>query len=126
MNQKVGGEMKIIFFGLLAMYFVSNVAAQDSPCGPESMKGPLRLLIPQQSFGADFRAACRAHDACYDTPGNVRSSCDAQFRSNLLDTCQYSEHPQLCRATARNMARSTSLSGRKAFERAQQSARNFR
>ena len=121
MIRKAGGEMRIIFFGLLAVCFVTRVAAQDSPCGPDSMNGPLRRLIPQQSFGADFRPACRAHDACYDSPGSIRSTCDAQFRSDLVDACQYSRHPQLCRATARNMARSTSLSGRKAFDRAQQS-----
>lgn len=49
---------------------------QSRPCGPDSLRGPLRLLIPQGAFGGDFRPACRRHDACYDTPGASRAACD--------------------------------------------------
>ncbi len=97
--------------------------AQDTPCGPDGLKGPLRKLVPQQSFGADFRPACRAHDACYDTPGTCRDDCDKQLRENMLSACQCSSRPVLCRMTARNMSRLTRLSGKKAFDKAQTVAR---
>jgi len=92
------------------------------PCGPDSVKGPLRLLIPQGAFGADFRAACRAHDACYDTPGANRAACDARYLQEMIDECAGSRHPALCRMTARTMHRVTAKHGADSFRSAQRIA----
>lgn len=92
---------------------------ESRPCGPDSLKGPLRLLIPQGAFGADFRQACRRHDACYDTPGANRAACDARFLDDMLCSCASSRHPVLCRMTARIMHRATAKNGEEAFRSAQ-------
>lgn len=89
------------------------------PCGPDSIPGPLRLLIPQGAYGADFRQACRTHDACYDTPGVDRAACDAQFLHSMLGACDHSRHPMLCRRRARLMHRITTRHGEKSFLDAQ-------
>jgi|APCry1669188970_1035186.scaffolds.fasta_scaffold19893_2 hypothetical protein len=89
------------------------------PCGPDSVTGPLRWLIPQGAFGADFRPACRAHDACYDTPFANRSQCDQQFLNGMLQACDHSTHPVLCRRKARLMHRVTSRHGGSSFQSAQ-------
>lgn len=89
------------------------------PCGPDSVKGPLRLLIPQGAFGGDFRGACRAHDACYDTPGADRAACDARFLGAMLSACSQARHPVLCRMAARAMHRTTARHGAESFRRAQ-------
>jgi hypothetical protein len=92
---------------------------QSRPCGPDSIKGPLRLLIPQGAFGADFRPACRSHDACYDTPYANRAACDRQFLESMLCACENSRHPVLCRMLARSMYRATSKHGEESFRSAQ-------
>jgi len=89
------------------------------PCGPDSLKGPLRRLIPQGAFGADFRPACRAHDACYDTPGADKSTCDRNYLRAMECACESSRHPVLCRMVARAMHRPVSRNGDEAFESAQ-------
>ena len=89
------------------------------PCGPDSLKGPLRRLIPQGAFGADFRPACRAHDACYDTPGADKRSCDRNYLRAMECACASSRHPILCRMVARTMYRATSRHGDDAFQSAQ-------
>ena len=89
------------------------------PCGPDSVTGPLRWLIPQGAFGADFRPACRGHDACYDTPFANRSQCDQQFLNGMLQACDQSTHPVLCRRKARLMHRMTSRHGASSFQSAQ-------
>ena len=92
---------------------------QSRPCGPDSLRGPLRLLIPQGAFGGDFRPACRRHDACYDTPGANRAACDARFLADMLDSCADARRPVLCRMTARVMHRATTKRGEEAFQSAQ-------
>ena len=92
---------------------------QSRPCGPDSLRGPLRLLIPQGAFGGDFRPACRRHDACYDTPGASRAACDARFLADMLGSCADARHPVLCRMTARVMHRATTKRGEEAFQSAQ-------
>lgn len=92
---------------------------QARPCGPDSLKGPLRFLIPQGVGGADFRPACRAHDACYDSPGADRAACDQRFLQDMLGTCRNSRHPLLCRMTARGMYRATARHGADSFRSAQ-------
>ncbi len=86
------------------------------------MTGPLRKLIPQGAFGADFKPACRAHDACYDTPYSNRDACDARFRENMVCACSQSRHPVMCRMMARVIARNTHRYGKDAFESAQRIA----
>lgn len=92
---------------------------QARPCGPDSLKGPLRFLVPQGVGGADFRPACRAHDACYDTPGANRSACDQRFLQDMVGACRNSRHPLLCRMTARGMYRATARHGADSFRSAQ-------
>lgn len=92
------------------------------PCGPDSIKGPLRMLIPQGAYGADFKPACRAHDACYDTPYANRDACDERFRQNMLCACSQSRHPRLCRRKANFIARVTHRFGQSAFDDAQRIA----
>jgi hypothetical protein len=114
----------LILAGALACIDGAGVLAgdpwlQSRPCGPDSLKGPMRLLIPQGAFGADFRQACRRHDACYDTPGANRAACDARFLDDMLCSCTSSRHPALCRMTARLMHRATAKNGEDAFRSAQ-------
>jgi len=92
---------------------------QSRPCGPDSVTGPLRLLIPQGAFGADFRPACRSHDACYDTPGADRAACDRRYLETMNCACEQSRHPVLCRMVARAMYRATSRLGEVSFRSAQ-------
>lgn len=89
------------------------------PCGPDSMTGPLRRLIPQGAFGADFRPACRAHDACYDTPGADKTVCDGNYLRAMNHACESSRHPVFCRMTARLLHRAASQHGGDAFSSAQ-------
>lgn len=116
---------RILLCGLLvAALSASRVLAGDAlmrarPCGPDSVRGPLRLLIPQGAFGGDFRSACRAHDACYDTPGANRGACDAKFLADMLSACEQSRHPALCRRAARAMHRVTARNGEESFRSAQ-------
>jgi len=99
----------------------SHLVAADRcrPCGPDSMTGPLRLLIPQEFAGADFRPACRRHDACYDTPGMSRAACDRQYLRDMECACNQSKLPRVCRFVARIMSRVTAKRGGKAFRSAQ-------
>ncbi len=92
---------------------------QSRPCGPDSLTGPLRFLIPQGAFGADFRPACRSHDACYDTPFANRDACDQRFLAAMECACESSRHPVLCRMVARSMYRATSRHGEESFRSAQ-------
>lgn len=92
------------------------------PCGPDSMTGPLRLLVPQGVGGADFRPACRRHDACYDTLGADKTACDRRYLREMECACNQSRHPILCRIVARLMYRATARHGQDAFRSAQQIA----
>lgn len=111
----------VVWLVALAMLTSSGTCEGQEcrPCGPEGRVGPLARLIPQESHGADFRPACMAHDACYGTPGMLRSECDRQFRQDLLASCQFADNPALCRITARTMARGVRWGGGGAFRRAQ-------
>ena len=92
------------------------------PCGPDSMTGPLRLLVPQGVYGADFRPACRRHDACYDTPGTSKAACDRAYRAEMRSACANSRTPRLCRLVAGLMHRATVRRGDQAFASAQRIA----
>lgn len=109
----------IIAIGGTGSLSAAESLLQSRPCGPDSVTGPLRLLIPQGAFGADFRPACRSHDACYDTPGADRAACDARYLQTMQCACEQSRHPVLCRMVARSMYRVTHRHGEESFRSAQ-------
>ena len=118
----------VIVVVLFCVTFGTTCFAQQDlltayPCGPDSMKGPLRKLIPQGAFGADFKPACVAHDACYDTPNSSKSNCDAKYLQDMYCACSQSTRPILCRMTARIMARATRKHGQSSFDAAQRIAK---
>jgi hypothetical protein len=89
------------------------------PCGPDSIKGPLRYLFFQGCAGADFRAACRQHDACYDTIGSCQMDCDREFLEALLAECHLSKFPAHARFRAYLSYWAVSVAGRPAWRSAQ-------
>ncbi|MCH2179794.1 MAG: phospholipase [Mariniblastus sp.] len=116
--------MRHFIFGIsmvvgLLMASSSQAQKSDRPCGPESLKGPMRLLIPQGAAGIDFRVSCKAHDECYVNSGSDRSVCDCQFRDSMLKQCEQSRNPRRCRRVAKIMYRSVRKYGDKAFEESQ-------
>lgn len=89
------------------------------PCGPDSINGPLRYLFFQGCSGADFRAACRQHDACYDRIGSCQAECDLQFLEALLAECHKSKFPAHARFRAHLSYWAVSVAGRPSWEAAQ-------
>ena len=92
------------------------------PCGPDSIKGPLRYLLPQRFIGADFRPACALHDANYGTPYFDKGQADAQFRADTMSACDSSRFKIACRIMAMTMSRLTERYGDAAFQEAQRNA----
>ena len=86
--------------------------SNDRPCGPAS-RPFITALVPQGFAGADFRPACREHDRCYKDPSMSKAECDRAYKANMLNSCQNSRHPILCRCTARFMVLSVKLFGRR-------------
>lgn len=115
-----------LLFSVLAVVVLGNVcSAADTnsrPCGPDGLQGPLRYLIPQGVAGADFRPACRRHDACYGVPGADRNQCDKRFLRDMQCACNNSRHPVRCRITARLMYTATRVGAGRVFEVAQVNA----
>jgi hypothetical protein len=111
-----------LFFSLGCWIALSGQAAgqDDCPCGPSSRNGSFARLIPQEYHGADFRPACRAHDACYGCAGSDKEACDRQFLADLICACQNSDNPRRCEAWARRMYLATRVAGKRSFIRAQQ------
>ncbi|MDF1852628.1 MAG: hypothetical protein P1U85_17460 [Verrucomicrobiales bacterium] len=97
---------------------------EKCPCGPDSVRGPIRLLLMQGFRGADFREACRKHDACYDTIGACRKRCDDEFLKALLAECRNSKNPKRCERKARRYHRLVERFGEGAFQSAQDLARS--
>lgn len=89
------------------------------PCGPDSINGPLRYLFFQGCAGADFRAACRRHDACYDTIGSCQAECDLEFLNLLLAECDKSKFPVRARFLSHLAYWAVSVAGRPSWEAAQ-------
>ncbi len=112
-------DLRKLFLAALAACLLSNVstAADNSsrPCGPDGLTGPLRYLIPQGVAGADFRPACRRHDAAYEIPGANRDQVDRQFLRDMQSACQNSRRPICCRITARLMYAATRCGAGDAF-----------
>lgn len=94
---------------LLCFAISSPAAASNYPCGPSCMP-LLSRLIPQGAFGADFRPACRCHDACYSGNGS-RKACDLQFRNDMYRACENSSNPAACRRRANHRYRVVRLFG---------------
>ena len=107
--------LKSLVIGLVFCYLTGSAAVADSPCGPSSRNGPLARLIPQEYHGADFRPACRAHDACYGCVGSDKAECDRQFYQDMRCACENSRSPQRCKTMARTMYRATRIGGDRAF-----------
>lgn len=69
------------------------------PCGAGNSWGG-NWLVPQGSYGADFRAACMGHDACYANRCSNRLDCDNTFLNNMYAACENSYNPQACQQQA--------------------------
>ena len=105
--------------GLLMLAVVSSVGCtsqQCRPCGPGYLGN---ILVPQGFLGADFHDACYGHDACYATPGSDRLCCDQQFHQDMVDACECSSHPVLCRLRAKQWYWQVRAHGRRSFRVAQ-------
>lgn len=98
---------------------------EERPCGPDSIRGPLRYLLFQGCAGADFREACRRHDACYDTIGSNRRECDRRFLEEMLAECPESKHPLRARYRAHIAYLGVKVAGEGAWKSAQRLARRL-
>ncbi len=107
---------------LLGMFVVQSEAQQNRPCGPSSLNGPLKLLIPQGAAGASFKSSCSRHDQCYATPGADKSICDQQFLYDLNCACNGSRNPRRCRRRAMKFYKAVTKWGDGAFDGAQRQA----
>jgi hypothetical protein len=92
------------------------LGGDDSPCAPYWMPEALKRLIPQEFAQADYRPACRRHDACYTASGIPRRACDRQFLCDLRGACRNSTHPIRCRHRANLMFVAVRLFGRPSYE----------
>jgi hypothetical protein len=98
---------------------------EERPCGPDAIRGPLRFLLFQGCAGADFRDACRRHDACYDTIGSNRHACDRTFLEEMLTERPKSKHPFRARYRAHFAYLGVKLGGKGAWKSAQELARKL-
>ncbi len=98
---------------------------EERPCGPDAIRGPLRFLLFQGCAGADFRDACRRHDACYDTIGSNRHACDRTFLEEMLAECPKSKHPFRARYRAHFAYLGVKFGGKGAWKSAQELARKL-
>lgn len=112
---------------IVSLALVNGVMADNGcrTCGPNSMQGPLKYLIPQGASGADFRLACTAHDDCYAFGWARRSECDQEFLNSMLCQCQNSRNPRRCSRVAKIMYRSVRRFGGKPYEAARHKAASF-
>ncbi|MDF2378250.1 MAG: hypothetical protein P1U81_18580 [Verrucomicrobiales bacterium] len=93
----------LVLFALFATPAFADKYQDKCPCGPDSIKGPFRLLLAagQGHHGADFRPACVKHDLCYDTVGELQKDCDDIFLADLLAACENSKYPKMARCKAK-------------------------
>lgn len=99
-------------FSVLSFGFAATSHADCPPwrpCGPGNSFGG-NWFIPQGFYGADFRNACAAHDACYQSCAN-RADCDRQFLYNMQSACDCSSNPRACYMKARCYYTATRLLG---------------
>lgn len=97
----------------------------ERPCGPDAIRGPLRYLLFQGCAGADFKDACRRHDACYDTIGSDRRACDRAFLEEMLAESPKSKHPARARYRAHFAYLGVKFGGKGAWKSAQELARKL-
>lgn len=90
----------------------------DRPCGSDSLPPLINAMIPQGFAGADFRPACRRHDACYISGCTSRKECDRQFLNDLLAASECSRHPVASKMVSRTMYCSVRLFGGSQFRQA--------
>lgn len=105
---------------LLTVALLSNgtaVCGDDAPCGPSWMPDSLKRFIAQDFANADYRPACRCHDACYQASGISRRQCDRRFRRHLLAACRNSTRPIRCRQKANMMFVAVRVFGRRSYVR---------
>ncbi len=108
---------------ILSLCAAASAADRSAtPCGPDSMTGPLRKLIPQGSGDADWRPYCREHDACYEIPGVDKAACDQRFFDQMRSSCARSGRPVRCRMSARMMYFAVRRFGTGSFDKAQRIA----
>jgi len=96
--RSITSKFAVLTFMALVMLAGHTAHADQSsrPCGPGILSN---ILIPQGFVGADFRPACRQHDACYAS-GCTRRQCDDAFKANLFRACAGSKRPMACRMKA--------------------------
>ena len=101
--------MRVLFCVAMTICCTSARAQRQDlaacPCGPDWIVGADRDLIPQSWHGADFRSACRHHDACLDRGHGSRRRCDRNFKKELKSACRNSSRPGECRRVASLMSR---------------------
>ena len=95
--------MKLALPALVLLLLVCSAPSASAQCGPACGVGPLAWLTPQGHRGADFTAACRAHDQCYSAGIFSRRDCDHAMLENLNRACRYSDNPRACMHRARFM-----------------------
>ncbi|MEM6278602.1 MAG: hypothetical protein AAF733_03930 [Verrucomicrobiota bacterium] len=115
-----------VALGLTPLPALAETWQEKCPCGPDSVKGPFRilLLLGQGHRGADFRDACRTHDACYDTVGKSQEFCDDLFLKDLLTAAEKSRQPRFARFKAKLNHWLVVRFGKGAYDSAQKIARN--
>lgn len=76
--------------------------------------------------GADFTAACRNHDACYDACGRSKDDCDSTFLRELHSECNstysspwHAVQLRLCKETANTYHSAVHRMGGDAYRAAQ-------
>lgn len=100
-------------------------------CGPAT--DWWRVAVPQGYFEADFRPACNAHDACYDTCNEDQSRCDSEILEGWKAACRSAyppqSHPEFGQRTYRQCERIAGLAygaliklGGDAYKTAQEAA----
>ena len=109
--------LALLLIGVFLLSYSPPAAAQQCrPCGPDSLQGPLRMLIPQGAAGASFKSACRMHDACYAQPGVDKRVCDRQFLDDLYCACGNARNPRKCRRRAQKFYQAVVRWGDGSFE----------
>jgi RHS repeat-associated protein len=80
-------------------------------------------FVPDGFGKTDFTPACRRHDACYETCGTPKATCDANFLSDLLGQCAKTGNGSACQWAARRYSQAMNTpASRRAYERAQEEA----
>ena len=69
---------------MLALLFSSQFNDAQANCG----SGWNQSAVRDSWGGANFVDACVTHDACYETCGASKDSCDKDFRSDMKNECR--------------------------------------